>query len=108
MDSVGDEKKLWCVTNNIRERGASGGFYTPLLKAFCMEHHYTQLLVGFSNNDFAFLLSAEDEEAASNMDILVKEISHVVEDEDHITKRGILLYDYRTDSLNVFKQGNEQ
>ena len=95
------------MTSIIRERGASGVFCTEILKQFCKEHHFKQLFIGVSNNDFAFLYRAS-EEMLYNMQILVKQVSHVVNGEDKILQRKILLYDYETDTLEEYRtEGRE-
>lgn len=43
-----------------------------------------------------------------NMQILVKQVSHVVNGEDKILQRKILLYDYETDTLEEYRtEGRE-
>lgn len=101
MEREKEEDRLWCLTSTIRERGASGVFCTEILKQFCKEHHFKQLFIGVSNNDFAFLYRAS-EEMLYNMQILVKRVGHVVNGEDKIRQRKILLYDYETDTLEEY------
>lgn len=101
MERSKEEDRLWCLTSIIRERGASGVFCTEILKQFCKEHHFKQLFIGVSNNDFAFLYRAS-EETLYNMQILVKQVSHVVDGEDEILQRKILLYDCETDTLKEY------
>lgn len=102
IEQTEEENRLWCITSTIRERGASGSLYTPLLRRFCEEHYFKQLLIGVNNNDFAFL-SHVNEELISNMQVLVSKVSHVIDDEDRIMQKKILLYDYSTDTLKEFK-----
>ena len=107
MERSKEEDRLWCLTSIIRERGASGVFCTEILKQFCKEHHFKQLFIGVSNNDFAFLYRAS-EEMLYNMQTLVKQVSHVVNGEDKILQRKILLYDYETDTLEEYRtEGRE-
>lgn len=103
MEQTEEKNRLWCLTG-IRERGASGIFCTEILKQFCEEHHFKQLLVGISNNDFAFLYRASSEELLYNMKILVSQVSHVIDEEDFIVQRKILIYDYETDTLEEFDE----
>lgn len=101
MEREKEEDRLWCLTSTIRERGTSGAFCTEILKQFCKEHHFKQLFIGISNNDFAFLYRAS-EEMLYNMQILVKQVGHVVNGEDKILHRKILLYDYEKDTLEEY------
>lgn len=98
MGKVEEKNMLWCITSTIRERGATGCFHTPLLRRFCEEHHFKQALLGVSNNDFAFL-SGVNEETFRSMQVLVSEVSHVIDEEDKIVQKVILIYDYDTDTL---------
>lgn len=101
MEESEEEDRLWCLTSTIRERGASGVFCTEIWKQFCEEHHFKRLLIGVSNNDFAFLYRA-GEEMLYNMQILVTQVSHVVDGEAEISQRKILLYDYEMNALKEY------
>ena len=105
MEETEEESRLWCVTNTIEERGATGCFHIPLLRSFCEEHSFQRLLIGVSNNDFAFLCSAGKEEMVHNMQVLVYEISHVIQNEDKTVQRAVLEYDYEENELRTW-QGN--
>lgn len=105
MEKVEEEKMLWCITSRIRERGASGVFCTEMLKRFCEEHHFQRLLLGVSNNDFVFLSGESGKEIIHNMQALVSQVSHVIDEEDNIIQRAILIYDYDTDTLKIW-EGN--
>lgn len=102
MESVEDEKKVWCVTGAPRERCASGALYHPLLRAFCETHGCAGLLIGFSDNDFAYL-GEDNPQIASIMPSLVHELSHVVEGAKELLDLKILKYDYKTDTMSEFK-----
>ena len=93
------------MTNTIEERGATGCFHIPLLRSFCEKQSFQRLLIGVSNNDFAFLCSAEKEEMLRNMQVLVYEISHVIQNEDKTVQRAVLEYDYEENELRTW-QGN--
>lgn len=96
-------KRLWCVTNILGERGAVGGFYKRLLRKFCMAHDCRQLLVGFSNNDYA-LLSMVNENTIMAIRELLDGVGSVRSDSGKIIQRQLLIYDYGKDSLEEFEE----
>lgn len=96
-------KRLWCVTNILGERGAVGGFYKRLLRKFCMTHDCRHLLVGFSNNDYA-LLSMVNENSIMAIRELLDGVGSVRSDSGKIIQRQLLIYDYGKDSLEEFEE----
>lgn len=101
MEAAEDKKRVWCVTGALRERCASGALYRPLLREFCEIQNFPGALIGFSDNDFAYL-GEDNPQIASIMPSLVYEISHVIEDAEELFEAKILKYDYETDTLSVF------
>ncbi len=101
MEGAEEENRVWCVTGSLRERCASGALYQPLLRNFCEEHKCSGVLIGFSDNDFAYL-GKDNPQMASLMPPLVYGLSHIVEDAKEIVDRKILRYDYETDTFQVF------
>ena len=96
-------KRLWCVTNILGERGAVGGFYKRLLRKFCMTCDCRHLLVGFSNNDYA-LLSMVNENTIMTIRELLDGVGSVRSDSGKIIQRQLLIYDYRKDSLEELEK----
>lgn len=96
-------KRLWCVTNILGERGAVGGFYKRLLRKFCMAHDCRQLLVGFSNNDYA-LLCMVNENTIMAIRELLDGVGSVRSDSGKIIQRQLLIYDYGKDSLEELEK----
>lgn len=104
MGSIQDKnKQLWCVTNLLGERGAVGGFYKRLLRKFCMVHDCRYLLLGFSNNDYAFL-SMMNESTILAMKRLNEGMGSIRSDIGRIKQKKILIYDFRKDSLEEFEE----
>ncbi len=96
-------KRLWCVTNILGERGAVGGFYKRSLRKFCMTHDCRHLLVGFSNNDYA-LLSMVNENSIMAIRELLDGVGSVRSDSGKIIQRQLLIYDYGKDSFEEFEE----
>ncbi len=96
-------KQLWCVTNILGERGAVGGFYKRLLRKFCMAHDCRQLLVGISNNDYAFL-SMVNEKTVMAIRELIDGVRSVRSDTGKTIGKKLLIYDYGKDSLEEFEE----
>ena len=96
-------KRLWCVTNILGERGAVGGFYKRSLRKFCMAHDCRHLLVGFSNNDYA-LLSMVNENSIMAIRELLDGVGSVRSDSGKIIQRQLLIYDYGKDSFEEFEE----
>lgn len=104
MGSIQDKnKQLWCVTNLLGERGAVGGFYKRLLRKFCMVHDCRYLLLGFSNNDYAFL-SMMNGSTILAMKRLNEGMGSIRSDIGRIKQKKILIYDFRKDSLEEFEE----
>lgn len=102
MEEIKDEnKQLWCVTNILGERGAAGGFYKRLLKKFCMMYDCRYLLLGFSNNDFAFL-SIMNENTISAMKQLTYGTGSIKSNTGRIMQKKLLMYDFWKDTLGEF------
>lgn len=99
MEGASEEKRVWCVTGSLRERCASGALYQPLLRAFCETHECPGVLIGFSDNDFAYL-GKDNPQMLSMMPSLVYELSHVTEEAEELSEKKILRYDYETDTLS--------
>lgn len=102
MEEADEDNRMWCVTGSLRERCASGGLYRPLLREFCETQKCNGVLIGFCDNDFAYL-GKDNPQIASMMPPLVNELSHVVEDAEEIMEKKILRYDYETDTLSVIR-----
>ena len=75
------------------------GNYKRLLRKFCMAHDCRQLLVGFSNNDYA-LLSMVNENTIMAIRELLDGVESVRSDSGKIMQRQLLIYDYGKDSLD--------
>lgn len=101
MEAADEDSRMWCVTGSLRERCASGGLYLPLLREFCETQKCNGVLIGFSDNDFAYL-GKDNPQIASMMPPLVNELSHVVEDAEEIMEKKILRYSYEADALSLF------
>lgn len=104
MEGIQDKnKQLWCITNTIGERGAVGGFYKRLLRKFCMIHDCRYLLLGFNNNDYAFLsIKNESTVLAMKQLTLTNGIGSIRSDTEKIMQRRILIYDFGKDTLEEF------
>lgn len=103
MEAAEEDRRMWCVTGSLRERCASGALYRPLLREFCENHHCSGVLIGFCDNDFAYL-GKDNPKIASMMPSLVQELSHVVEDAEELSEKKILKYEYETDMLSDFTE----
>lgn len=103
MEATEEDRRMWCVTGSLRERCASGALYRPLLREFCESQHCSGVLIGFSDNDFAYL-GKNNPQIASMMPSLVQELSHVVEDAEELSEKKILKYEYETDMLSDFTE----
>jgi hypothetical protein len=79
------------------------GNYKRLLRKFCMAHDCRQLLVGFSNNDYA-LLSMVNENTIMAIRELLDGVESVRSDSGKIMQRQLLIYDYGKDSLEEFEE----
>lgn len=101
MEEADEEGRVWCVTGALRERCASGALYRPLLREFCEIHQYSGVLIGLSDNDFAYL-GKENPQMASLMPSLVHGLSHIVEGAKELSEVKILKYDYDADTLSIF------
>lgn len=99
MDGADEESRVWCVTGSLRERCASGALYQPLLREFCEKNGCSGVLIGLSDNDFAYLCRYNPE-IALMMPSLVHELSHVVEGARELSEKKILKFDYETDTLS--------
>jgi hypothetical protein len=100
MEKIKYEKMLWCVTSDFGEWGASGGLYKPLLKLFCSTNGCRQLLLGFSNNDYA-LLSMVNESTIPAMKELTYETDSISMDSGKLTQKRLLLYDAKTNGFEI-------
>lgn len=103
MEGAEEENKVWCVTGSLRERCASGALYQPLLRQFCVSQNCSGVLIGFSDNDFAYL-GKDNSQMASLMPSLVHGLSHIVEGAEELVAMKILRYNYETDTLKVFTE----
>ena len=99
MEGAKEESRVWCVTGSLRERCAAGALYQPLLRKFCETQKCPGVLIGFSDNDFAYL-GKDNPQMLSLMPSLVYELSHVVEEAAELSEKKILRYDYETDTLS--------
>ena len=60
-------------------------------------------MIGFSDNDFAYL-GKDNSQMASLMPSLVHGLSHIVEGAEELVAMKILRYNYETDTLKVFTE----
>jgi len=101
IEGLENKRKLWCITSNIRQRGACCGFYKPMLKAFCEVIECPRLLVGMNNQDYALLI----EEKSCKPEAVRKFIchtGHVIENQDEILQKDVLVYDCELDTLTNY------
>lgn len=101
MEKIKYEKMLWCVTNDFGERGASSGLYKPLLQLFCSTNRCRQLLLGFSNNEYA-LLSMVNKSTILTMRELTYETCGIKTDSGKLTQKRLLLYDADTNGFKIY------
>lgn len=101
MENIKYEKMLWCITNSFDERGASGGLYKPLLNMFCSANGCRQLLVGFSNNEYA-LLSMVNKSTIPAMMELTYETCSIKTDSGKLIQKRLLLYDADTNRFKIY------
>lgn len=101
MENLEEENMLWCITGSLRERGSCGGFYRPLLKHFCKMHMCSHVLIGFGNNNYAFL-SRVNQNTIQKMKILTYQVESILAENTKIAQKKILFYSDKNNTLEVF------
>ena len=102
MIKIKKDNWLWCVTSSLKERGATGAFYKPLLRIFCETNQCKRLLLGFGNNDYTFMAKINSNTISAISD-LGYGVGSIRKDSRKIIQRKMLIYDYDLDSFEEFK-----